>query len=229
MIRIRPQISRNNRQPNTGSAPGVGRYIATNAPQEPGGDPISTLNALEQWRVQDETHQQQSVSWPLEKFPLKVAIEPHPDGDASGLTPKGIFAVLRQWEAAYPGVIRFQLADTPAQCKSADILIRWSRQTTLGRDYEVGHTNRAVRGKRITGAEITLIVSPVIDRHIGPAQQQQRLFATILHEMGHALGLEHSESREDVMYYRGWQRGYLSNGDIQRMKTLYSTGQCFNG
>jgi len=179
--------------------------------------------------MQDEAHQRQSVSWPLEKFPLKVALEPCPVGDASGITPKEAFAVLRQWEAAYPGVIRFQLANTPAQRNTADILIRWSHETTLGRDYEVGHTNRKVQGKRITSAEITLIVNPVIDRHIGPVQQQQRLHATILHEVGHALGLEHSDNRDDVMYYRGWQRGYLSNGDIQRMKTLYSTGQCFNG
>lgn len=188
-------------------------------------DPLATLNALEQWRVQNEEQQRQCVRWALEQFPLSVHIEPYPNADNMGLTPQEIFAVLRQWEAAYPGVLRFQRVEN--EQASAHISINWSHDTTLGRDYEVGHTNRTVKNKRITGAEITLIVNPLIDRHIGPQQQRQRLMATILHEVGHALGLEHSENRQDVMYYRGWKHGYLSIGDIQRMKTLYSTEQSF--
>ena len=49
------------------------------------------------------------------------------------------------------------------------------------------------------------------------------LFSVVLHELGHGLGLGHSDDPSNVMYayYRGWQA--LSAGDIAAIRELYAT------
>ena len=187
--------------------------------------PLDALSALEQWRVHAEDTTKHSARWSLTQCPLKVFVEPHPDQTAEALqhaNPQALLGAMRQWEAATQGAIRFTLITAPRhRPEDADLLISWDAQTTLGRDYEVGHTNRTVQGQRLTHAHITLITQPLIDGHLSPLQRQQRLYTTVLHETGHALGLEHSDSAKDVMHHRGWQHPTLSENDIQRIRHLY--------
>jgi predicted Zn-dependent protease len=198
-------------------------HILAPSPQSP----LDALAALEQWRAQEEDTRKHSARWPLAKCPLKVRIDAHPDqqaGDAINFSnAQALFGAMRQWEAATQGAIRFVLLNSPAHlADEADIIMTWDAQTTLGRDYEVGHTRREVQGKRLSRATITLITQPLIDGHLTPQQRKQRLYTTVLHETGHALGLEHSDYPRDVMYYRGWQRPFLSENDIQRIQSLYA-------
>jgi predicted Zn-dependent protease len=152
-------------------------------------------------------------------MPLSVFIDPNPD--MPGLE-QALFIAMRQWEVASLGLIRFKPPSLlPADRDAADILVSWSNETTLGRDHEVGHAKRTVHGKRILHVDITLIAQPLIDGHLSADRRKARLMATILHETGHALGLEHSDQAADVMHYRGWQRPYLSDNDIHRIRTLY--------
>jgi hypothetical protein len=185
-------------------------------------DAPHSLSQLEAWRTNEEAAGALTVRWALSDMPLQISIAPNPT--FPGLEAE-LMRAARQWEVASQGLIRFREAGLPQdQHENAHIRILWSNQTTLGRDYEVGHTLRTVQGKRITHAEIILIQVPLIDRHLNPAQQHQRLLTTMLHEMGHALGLEHSELKTDVMYYRGWQNAILSANDIQRLQALYAQG-----
>jgi predicted Zn-dependent protease len=70
-------------------------------------------------------------------------------------------------------------------------------------------------------SQISLIENPVIDQHLSREQQVWRLRSTLLHELGHALGLEHSLCPEHVMYFRGWRNTYLSSGDALAIQKLY--------
>jgi hypothetical protein len=188
------------------------------------GNPLDALQALEQWRMQEEDTQRQPYRWDSYAMPLRICLEAPPGPLLPGMpSVPELWMTLKQWEAASQGLIRLTLVDdTPWAAKAADIVITWSEEITPGRDFEVGHTQRTVQGKHITHAVITLIIQPAIDKHLSPAKQAQRLHATILHEVGHALGLEHATDKRDVMHHRGWQRTVLSAGDIRRIQQLYS-------
>jgi predicted Zn-dependent protease len=127
---------------------------------------------------------------------------------------------MAEWESASQGKLRFEAAK---RTQDARLHFEWIDQSVIGRDYEVGHTNRRVEGGRILSAEISMMRHPIIDRHLSETQQKQRFYTTLLHELGHALGVEHSNNPEDVMYYRGWQNEHLSVQDIQRVCLLYAT------
>jgi hypothetical protein len=162
-------------------------------------------------------------------MPLGVLMEA-PSGPLSAESAFALLtAALRQWEAASEGRIRFAplMGSGPTILPTVDITIQWHRETTMGRDFEVGHTHRTLTDSAsgpvsITQAAITLIAQPRIDRHLTPQQQQERLIATFLHETGHALGLEHSPNPEDVMHHRGWRNSRLSRNDIHRLRLLYA-------
>lgn len=200
------------------------------------GNPLEALDALAQWEGVERLTRASRVRWALERMPLRVFIEPHGvsanDRETAMARSAFLFSAMQQWTSASQGRVRFQQIERPGGLleegdPSVDIHVRWSDETTLGRDFEVGHTNRTVQGKRITQAVITLIRQPVIDGHLTGEQRKKRLYTTMLHETGHALGLEHSDNAADVMYYRGWKRPSLSEGDVQHIQTLYPAQTAF--
>lgn len=130
-----------------------------------------------------------------------------------------------QWQHASKGRFIFNVLDSPvtpfSNQEQLDIVIHWSQETTRGRAYEVGHANRILKKNVISHVDITLITSPLIDRDLSPKQQIDRLYATLLHELGHALGLEHSMQSSAVMFYRGWRQTQLTHDDKQELLLLY--------
>jgi len=171
-------------------------------------------DAFERRYAPDEQNRAANIRWPKTAFPLTVFI-------AGTSAQQGtLWPWVQLWETHTAGRVAFQQA---LSSESADITIDWTDMATMGRDYEVGHANRTVNDNGwITQVAITLLRNPVIDQYLTPAQQQLRLKATILHEIGHALGLEHATSDKDVMHYRGWQNSDLSSNNIQRLIQLYS-------
>ncbi|WP_303674105.1 matrixin family metalloprotease [Vampirovibrio chlorellavorus] len=219
------------RQPqSTGQPPlslSVGHFRLENLRQSIEQNPLAALNALGAWRGDSIQSPAKAVRWPLEQMPLSVWLPASPVSVNQGFpSPPSLFAALRQWETVTDGLIRFRLMDINTEtAEQAHIAFGWAQETTKGRDYEVGHANREVQGSRIRRVTITLIQDPLIDGHLSIAQRQSRLLATVLHETGHALGLEHSENSQDVMFYRGWRREQLSHGDIRRIRELYQQGR----
>lgn len=182
----------------------------------PGGSMLEALGMLAPWN-QDEAPPELTVRWHREAMPLAVHVEDN------ALRPL-VMHTLRQWEQATEQRVRFRDLLGVA---GADIVVAVSTETVRGRDYEVGHTRRQVSGRDSAGyglirhVDVTLIDKPAIDVRLDANGRKQRLIATILHEFGHALGLEHSDCQDDVMHHRGWRQTRLSANDCRRIVTLY--------
>lgn len=179
------------------------------------------IDSILQWEKNEKNPDKKQPKWDLEKIPLKFYI--NNDVYTEKLMPDFVKSVensFQAWSRASQGLIRFQKSLTP---DNADIMIRWSNETLAGRTYEAGHNDLKVNNNRIQKAEITLIVFPVIDMDLSSENRVDRVKRTALHEIGHVLGLNHSNNPKDLMFHRGINNPNLSSIDIKRLNELYTT------
>lgn len=195
--------------------------------------PGLTLQETNPWQPDDSGGKNTSVRWAANRMPLSVYIEPPPnDSDWPPETLLMMLKQLKQWEQASlggDGKARIQFRQH-YQADEADITLHWVDETALGRDNEVGHAKRSVDHKGlITRVAITLISNPAIDQELSPEARQKRLQATVLHEVGHALGLEHGEHAADVMHHQGWRNLFFTENDCARLQALYQNPESLWG
>ena len=179
---------------------------------------LNPFEALEAWRTDQEHRiENTAVRWHPEKLQqLAIYITPPPNDQWHLI----LQAACHEWEAASLGLVHFYLTVRPDQ---ADIIIDWVSAATKGREYEVGHTRRTTHPPHwIKQVHISLLMTPEIDKQLLPKQIQRRLYTTMLHEVGHALGLEHSRNKRDIMFHQGWRNTRLTAHDIESLKNLYS-------
>jgi Matrixin len=107
------------------------------------------------------------------------------------------------------------------------IKIHWQAQPPLEKPYACGWTVRTLENTSsgslpcIRQARMTLVERPLIDQELGITAQKNRLEATVLHELGHALGLNHVQPVDAVMHRQGWRNTRLTVTDVSALKRLY--------
>jgi predicted Zn-dependent protease len=161
---------------------------------------------------------QRILRWPQDtgrlriRVPLPAGVSPERARDLQSAAVRGI----QYWQRR-----PFELViDThPTSSAPADIEVSWGKGlsgTQLGLtrvrwSFEQGEANFEVLGLALA------VRSPAGPRYeLAP----QQVLLTAAHEMGHALGLPHSDSERDVMYPTNTARN-LSNRDFRTLDALY--------
>jgi tetratricopeptide (TPR) repeat protein len=123
------------------------------------------------------------------------------------------------WSFATDGKLAFDFVNNS---ESAQINCEWTNNLKeRGQSFEGGHCETVNRDSYVSQKQRALVV---LGRE--GASDDIGFYNICLHEIGHALGLEHSSHPEDVMYFSGSPTRYsqfaaLSKGDIQRVRAVY--------
>lgn len=169
------------------------------------------------------------IRWDEKTFPLKIAITDNSNIDIPPYYRTEILEAFAQWQTA-ADFLKFEEIQN---AKEADIvvdIIPLPDNVCEGQvcRYVVGFTTPKYKGSNLKKMTISLYDKDPYGNYFS----DKELYNTILHEIGHALGIMgHSYSSEDLMYmttenssfYSPYRSSfqYLSSKDINTIKLLY--------
>lgn len=125
---------------------------------------------------------------------------------------------LEEWQRATKGKVAFKIVDTLLE---SQVNVEWKRVERKA----LGCCNFAYDGQqRLYGAEVSIGLTE--GKVHADYMDENEVYHTILHEIGHAIGLGHSHNKKDIMY-TPHQRGInsVSNGDVLTVNWLYKLPQ----
>ncbi len=175
--------------------------------------------------MEKKTYLQESVKngrlirWNM--MPLKVYIAPMKFYSKQGQDAKYrayVKKALDEWHKVSNGKVSFVIVDTLLQ---SNVNIDWKRveRKALGHCYfQYDNANRLYSAEVAIGLTEGLVHADYMD--------EEEVYHTILHEIGHAIGLGHSPFKKDIMY-TPHQKGivHVGEGDRLSINWLYTFPQ----
>ncbi len=172
------------------------------------------------------------IRWNPKTFPLKVYVSSILEDSYPEYYNNEVIRAFGQW-ASSSGFIAFNFIDNP---DAADIVVRFKGLPkdsckVSGCKYIIAHTTPVIKNNILKKMNIT-----IYDRAAnGSFFSDRELYNTLLHEIGHALGIMgHSFSTDDLMYMSNEDTSnrlfvpyrsdfqYISVKDISTLRLLYN-------
>lgn len=146
---------------------------------------------------------------------IRVYVELSPVADdSSGAYPALARETLAEWrDAGFPVHYTF-VSDSSA----AEIAVHWLTRFAPAEGQRIGQTDRRhVHGGDIESARVTIALHDSAGRPLSPA----RVSLALRHELGHALGLNHTTDSSSVMFPVSASAMYITETDGATMRALY--------
>jgi predicted Zn-dependent protease len=128
-----------------------------------------------------------------------------------------------QWSKAASDKIAYTFVESP---RKADYVIKWTARQHEAQDgTEAGLTTTDTYLDDANREFILRAHTNILTRYDGTWLSDKDIAETVLHELGHGLGIEgHSPNSADIMYYAvsARQSGHLTQRDANTMAHLYA-------